>query len=250
MTRPATAPLAWVRQRAADASPGLDWVDLSLDPTRERFSQGPDGFHPVAYTRFLPTAVVEAAKAARDKGEPTLLEGIQLVFAEQEWMIETRALLWAPDSPAPALLRHIVEAHGIDAGLHRADPARLQRLAERLPAWYARRGEAGAALELLRSALDDAPAEHIAPPDRLPDEVFACRSAEWWAARGAGRAQIELQIQGGWMRFQPHQGPQVGLRREDLLIAWTPGQPLHRGLLRLLPVWCCHRVTVAQETPA
>ena len=250
--RPQDAIAAWAAQSAAGELVDLDWVDARVSADLPRFSRTAEGFHHIPYGKYLPPSLLEAAADAQARGEPTLLEGLQLVFARAEWWIEARRLLWAPDSPAPRVLEALVEAHGIGDELHQGDPARLQRLAAELPGWFPRRGEGRAAADLLRRALRDPPRERLlSGPDAdqaLRDEVFACRGAGWWAARGTS-APLSLRIQAGWLRFQPPAGPPVALRAEDALVAWTPGRPLHRGLARLLPVWSCRRVTVLRDAP-
>jgi len=248
VTDPRAARLDWVRAHAADALTDLRWVDRSLAADTSSFTASDAGFHARSVTDTLPVVVQQAARAAHARGEPTLVEGLQLVMAESEWLVESRALLWSADSPVPRLLASLVESVGLDAELHRSDPTRLQRLVARLRPWNARRGESEAAVALLAAALDERPHERLDRPERLRDEVFACRSARWWAARGAANARVTLRISDGWTRFQPPSGTPVHLRAEDILVDWTPGRAIHRGLLRLLPVWCCYRVAVARET--
>jgi hypothetical protein len=241
--------LAFARGRAAGKLTGVDWVDADLDPRRPDWSDSERGFHSRSVVGMLPMAIQESARAAHARGEPTLVEGLQIVLAETDWMVESRSMLWSADSPEPRLLVSLVEHVGLEAALHRHDPTRLQRLVARLKPWLARRGEVVPALKLLQSALEEEPHEAVAGPDRLVDEVLACRSASWWAARGAAEVTPQLRVQSGFVRFQPQEGPQVRLRTEDLLVDWTPGRPIHRGLLRLLPVWCCYRVAVSGDPP-
>jgi len=247
MTDSVPARLEFARQRAAGRLAGVQWIDGDLDPARPDWSQSERGFHSRSVVGMLPLAIQESARAAHSRGEPTLVEGMQLLMAETDWLVESRSMLWSADSPEPRLLVSLVEHLGLDATLHRYDPTRLQRLVARLKPWLARRGEVVPALSLLQSALDEQPAEAVAGPDQLVDEVLACRSASWWAARGAAKVKPELRIESGFVRFQPQQGLRVHLRTEDLLIDWSPGTPIHRGLLRLLPVWCCYRVAVTRE---
>jgi hypothetical protein len=242
------ARLEFARRRAAGRLAGVDWIDGDLDPERPDWSHSERGFHSRSVVGMLPLAIQESARAAHARGEPTLVEGMQLLMAETDWLVESRSMLWSADSPEPRLLVSLVEHLGLDATLHRYDPTRLQRLVARLKPWLARRGEVAPALSLLQSALDEQPAESVAGSDQLVDEVLACRSAAWWAARGADRVTPQLRIESGFLRFQPLVGAQVRLRTEDLLIDWTPGTPIHRGLLRLLPVWCCYRVAVTRES--
>jgi hypothetical protein len=242
------ARLQWARQRAAGQLTELTWVDRRLAQDTEPFTHTDAGFHGQSVTSPIPEVVLAAARAAHRRGEPTLLEGLQLVMGEHEWLVESRAMLWSADSPEPRLLAALVESLGLDASLHRHDPTRLQRLVARLRPWNARRGEARPAIDLLSAALGEHPLERLHATDQLRNEVFACRSARWWAARGAQQADVQLRISGGWTRFQPARGTAVQLRAEDILVDWTPGSPVHRGLLRLLPVWTCYRVAVASET--
>ena len=246
-TRPAR--LQFARQRAGGTLTGVSWIDADLKPDRSDWTVSERGFHSRSVVGMLPTAIQESARAAHAQGLPTLVEGIQLLLADTDWMVESRSMLWSPDSPEPRLLVPILEHFGVEAMLHRNDPTRLQRLAARLKPWLARRGEVVPALSLLRSALDEQPSETVCGPDRLVHEVLACRSSGWWAARNAAQVKQNLRIEDGFVRFQPRESPQIRLRTEDLLVDWTPGMPIHRGLLRLLPVWCCYRVAVTGELP-
>lgn len=243
-----SARLEWARRRAAGELEGVGWVDTRLQVGTPDFTQSEAGFHARSFLSVLPAAMREAVEATRARGEPTLVEGLQLLMADAEWLVESRALLWAADSPEPQLLGPLVESFGLGADLHHHAPDRLQRLVARLRPWNARRGEVDAAVSLLASALDEHTSEQFHRAEPSPDEVFACRSARWWAARGAAHARLNLRIDRGWTLFQPSDGPLVHLRAEDILVDWTPGRPIHRGMLRLLPVWGCYRVAIARET--
>ena len=56
-------------------------------------------------------------------------------MARAAWLVASRGLLWTPHTAVPGLLAGLVEAAGVDAGLHRGDPDRLRRLAALLPGW-------------------------------------------------------------------------------------------------------------------
>ncbi|MBO85739.1 MAG: hypothetical protein CL927_10295 [Deltaproteobacteria bacterium] len=241
------ARLQFARKRAAGRLEGVAWVDADLEPERTDWTVSERGFHSRSVVGLLPTAIQESARAAHARGLPTLVQGVQLLLADTDWMVESRSMLWSPDSPEPRLLVSLLEHYGVEAMLHRNDPMRLQRLAARLKPWLERRGGGGPALGLLQSALDEQPSETVCGPDHLVHEVFACRNTGWWAARGAAQVDQNLRVENGFVRFQPREGLQVRLRTEDLLVDWTPGKSLHRGLLRLLPVWCCYRVAVTGE---
>jgi len=253
----------WSRRAAAGELEGLDWVDTDAPPGGEAFRQREDGegrrrFRHLPYTSFLPAPIREAAEAARRAGRSTAHEALLLVFARSEWHIAARSRLWTPLTPVPRLLASLVEAFGVDPDLHRHDPQVLARLAALLPAWYPLRGTVERALVLLRVADDEERSTKLATlrddgptPDKPPlrDELFACRSAEWWRRRRTDGAQPAYRISEGWLRFQPAEGAGAYvLQQEDVLIEWRPGRAVPRNLMRLLPVWSDFRLAVPRKS--
>ncbi len=255
--------LDWSQAAAAGELEGLAWVDTDDATGRPAFRQREDGegrrrFRHLPYTAFLPGSVRRAARRAQQAGRTTAHEALLLVFAEAEWRIAARRWLWSPLSSAPRLLASLVEAYGIDPDLHRHDPEVLARLVALLPAWYPLRGTVERALVLLRVARsedrgtpmatlrDDGP-RPAEPP--LRDEVFACRSGEWWRRRGSSSVRPEYRIEAGWLRFQPREGDDAYvLQQEDVLIEWRPGREVPRNLMRLLPVWSDFRLAVPRKS--
>ena len=138
------ARLQFARKRAAGRLEGVAWVDADLEPERTDWTVSERGFHSRSVVGLLPTAIQESARAAHARGLPTLVQGVQLLLADTDWMVESRSMLWSPDSPEPRLLVSLLEHYGVEAMLHRNDPMRLQRLAARLKPWLERRGGGGA----------------------------------------------------------------------------------------------------------
>ena len=92
------------------------------------------------YGAYVPRTMRMSAQYAQENGEPTVLEGLLLLFAKMEWLIATRRYYWSPMSPVPQLLVTLVEAMGIDNEIHQNRPDVLARLVARLPTWNPTRG--------------------------------------------------------------------------------------------------------------
>ncbi|CAN0449342.1 unnamed protein product, partial [Ectocarpus fasciculatus] len=162
--------------------------------------------------------------------------------------------------PKPALLAVLVEAFGIGPELHREQPARLMRLAARMPTWYPHRGKISRAIQLLEETVgeelgilavqDDSPETEKAAVPRV-GEVLSCRSADWWRSRREGAADHipasggggeGMRIKDGLLRFQPGEGDGFALAREDVLIGWSADTPFPTVLSRVLPIWVSLRI--------
>lgn len=243
---------------------GLEWADGTVSQRLQPFrvvpsSDGLDRFRHIPYGYFLPTVMTSAAMSAQGRGEPTVLEGYMLVFAWVEWLIASRMMLWSPQSPQPSLLAVMVEAFGVGPELHREDPQRLMRLAARLPTWYPHRGTISRALQILEETLGEdlhVSAVQVNSPqseqDAVPasEEVFSCRSAEWWHRRRVGAAthlpaegsESGMRIEGGLLRFQASDGDGFKLAQDDVLVGWKAGTPFPTVLSRVLPIWVSLRV--------
>lgn len=248
--------LEWCHRTAAGQHADLAWVDGTVEVHRETFGavETPEGvrFQHVPYAGFQPPSMLEAQQQAQARGAPTLQEALLLLFARAEWLVATRERWWTPLTPTPASLAPLVEVYGIERALHRSDAAALARLVALLPSWYPGRGTVAAAERVLvalesgplpevRSLQQDGPA-----PACLVDEVFVCRSVEFWEARWTDGASTSLRIQGGVLLFQA-ETPGVVLRREDVAIAWSPTEPANAALARLLPPWTLFRPFLAAE---
>ncbi len=235
------AVLEWCVHSAGGGTSGLGWVDATVvhsgrpfavvrdDPDRVRFSHVP-------YGAFLPAPMVDAAIEAQAAGEATALEGVLLAFARPEWLVSSRPYVWTAISPIPQLLVPLVESYGPDGDLHRADPAILATAIAHLPTWYPYRGGGERAAVLCESALDETLSVSVSPG--APDEVFSCRGAQWWRARGA--VPGELQIRRGVVQQRITAAPATS---EDVVLKWREQHQFSHELLRLLPVWSTARVS-------
>ncbi len=253
----------WAQASAAGALEGLEWVDASADPDAEPHSTSVDAdgvrrFRHLPYAAFLPGPMAEAMAQAEVDGDISAMEAVQMLFAQPEWLLLTRPLLWSPLSPKPRLLAWLVERWGIEPALHRDDPARLARIVARLPRWEPQRGRLAPALEMTVEAAeepfdadiidDTAGREPTAPALRA--EVFACRSDHWWAQRQQPGAAPEHRIESGVVCHQPAEGPVFELLREDVLMEWTTTLESARRLLRLLPAWASLRLALHAAPPS
>jgi len=241
---------------------GFGWVDRTIFRKDRPFQQveGEDGvsrYRHIPYGFFLPTTLANASIAAQQRGEPTVLEGYLMLFSWVEWLVASKANLWAPNSPTPALLTVLVEAFGIGTEIHRNRPERLSSLAARLPTWYPHRGTPERARQILEETLGlELGVEllhcdtHGAHPEGLSSEVFACRSAEWWARRSdGGRGHLPtsetnspMRIGGGLLRYQQEDDESFGLKHEDVAVSIEQGQDFPTVLLRVLPLWASIRI--------
>lgn len=243
------APLEWALRSGRGEATALDWVDTALLARGRAFTvvgeaEAP-AFRHVPYGAFLPRPMLEAAQEARERGEPTLLEALLLLFARVEWLVTARRWLFTTSSPVPPLLVGLVEAYGIPRELHRAEPAVLATLLPRLPGWYPHRGDPERALALLEPALGEPlPVEVARHVGEEVDEAFACHAASWWRERGDGHGA--LAIRDGVAVLVP-----TGATRSDVPLRWrVPTAPDAPGggarfpgeLLRLLPVWATVRL--------
>ena len=253
-----------LRSPAAGRLRGLGWVDSTISKRDRPFQMVParDGTHRfrhIPYGFFLHTILTDSAIAAQKRGEPTVLEGYLLVFAWMEWLIASRHLIWSPVTPKPDLLTVLVEAFGVGPEIHREEPERLMRLAARLPTWYPNRGTAVRARQLLEETVGEELGVVLvqadggaSPPGAdapLADEVFSCRSAEWWQRRRQGAANhtgdgtsSEMRVTDGLLRFQSPSEAGFTLAREDVLIGWKIDSPFPAVLSRVLPIWVSTRI--------
>ncbi len=285
-----TPELSWAHAAAHGELEGLGWVDLRPDPEladaqlvkAERVGgrggeRGPQvRYRHRSHLRFLPETYARAAIQAHAKGKTTAWDGLALLFSRADWLVRSRAHLWAPHSPAPRLLATLVQTFGIEAQIHLHQPERLARLCALLPSWYPGRGTLDRARQLLAICEEGAvPSEVVAaapPADafawatsvhdrepapaglRLDQEILACRTLSWWEQRGSSATTPFYRITGGLLRFQPADSARFALRAEDVLIGWTPGAPLAHHAVRLLPAWTVFRLTtldrVTAEPPA
>lgn len=248
---------------AAGRMRGLGWADGTIARRHPPFQRvdSPDGverFQHIPYGYFLPPLMVTAAQESQQRGEPTVLESNLLLFAWVEWLIATRGKLWSANSPMPELLAVLVEAFGIEAELHREDPAKLMRLVARLPTWYPHRGSIERALQLLEETLGlTLPITAVSEDSEQPlgqaltveEEVLSCRGADWWqqrrsegAAHVRSAGQSAMRIQDGMLRFQSMEQDVFPLVREDILVSCSPNEPFPTVLTRVLPAWVSLRV--------
>ncbi len=259
--------LAWSQLAAAEKADGLAWADASLDPAGQPLSARQPARNVVIYqagpvTAVIPPSVAHEAWGAQSAGEATAWEGLQLLFARPRWVVASRGLLWSPASAEPRVLASLVEACGVDRGVHQNDRARLRRLSALMPSWRPYRGtveRAGEALEAaglgqqtLGVVKAQAPSDddEATAPSATAGEVFACHSASWWACRRVEESRPALRVQSGLVRFQPRAGAAFAVRKEDVLAEADLSRPLPRDLYRLLPVWTTVRPVSSQSKNA
>jgi hypothetical protein len=262
------APLQWACDAAQGKVQALKWVDSTIVDYHRSFSVrerlGQKAYRHRPYGAFLPRTMRLSAKYAQEQGEPTVLEGLLLLFAKMEWLIATRRYYWSPMSPVPKLLVSLVEAMGIDNEIHRNRPDVLSRLVARLPTWNPSRGTVQGARELLVETVGEPFSLRVAqmPKDKsvpldpdLQDEVFVCRELGWWTRRIHSQtldedekpaANMNLRVSSGLLQYQMPENP-LPLHPEDVLVGWKIREPFPTNLLRLLPAWICIRVVVHSE---
>ena len=267
-TQNTVAPLQWAVDAAQGMAEGLDWVDAEIIPRHRSFTMhvdqenGERTYRHRPYSAYLPKTMMLAARHAQRQGEPTVLEGLLLLFAKMEWLVATRRYYWSPMSPIPRLLASLVEAMGIDNEIHRNRPDVLARLVARLPTWNPSRGTVQGAKELIVETVGDAFPIRVAqmPKDKpipmdpdIQGEVFACHDTDWWEQRtqrtSEGKAQnkpMDLRIGSGFLQFQTAEEP-MPLHHEDVLVGWKISEKFPTNLLRLLPAWISIRVVVLPE---
>jgi hypothetical protein len=253
---PRVPTLEWSHRAAAGELEKLEWVDTRLDPSLTAMSHSmgeakSHRFRHMPYLRQVPPVIAQAAVSAQAQGRVSAWEGLQLLFARVEWTIRGRRYLWSPFSPVPRLLASLVEAYGVEAGIHRFDGDRLARLTALLPVWHPFRGTVSRAREVLAACDMEAELAGAVSSDgdaggaeapNIADEVFACHRLDWWTHRSSPGCRPEYRITGNFLRFQPEAGGGFALRREDVLIHWQPGRPLPREAIRLLPAWMVIRL--------
>ena len=257
-----TAPLKWACQEAKGELTSLDWVDSTIYKSQPSFrvtsNDTGEAFRHRPYGAYLPKSMCDAAIKAQENGEPTVLEGLLLLFARMEWLTSSRRYYWSPMSPVPELLAILVEALGIGNEIHRNDREVLSRLVARLPTWMPARGT----LKSARSLLQDTVGENLNIEARQlgkegdssisPDingEVFACRDVDWWRRRAPvseSGLEMNMRLQSGFLAYQSAEQP-MPLHREDVLVGWKVSEQFPSNLLRLLPAWICLRVVIMNE---
>lgn len=249
--------LEWSSRSAAGELQQLSWVDTTLRSESVELAQvelggGKTAFTSGGYLSRLPGPVLEAAQELQASGRVGGWEVLSLIFSRMEWMVASRRYLWSPSSPVPRLLGTLVQTFGVEANCHQYDPERLARLTALLPSWHPHRGTVARAREVLGTCgMSDQlkkvrtcrPAENKGRGlPRLSDEVFVCHEQKWWDNRHFGEAVPLYRIESGVVRFQPRDGDNFELRREDVLVAWNVGQPIPREAIRLLPAWTVVRL--------
>lgn len=265
-TQKTVAPLQWAVDSAQGQADGLGWVDTEIVPRHRSFtmkdSRAGRQYRHRPYGAYLPKTMMLSARQAQQQGEPTVLEGLLLLFARMEWLVATRRYYWSPMSPVPKLLASLVEAMGIDNEIHRDRPEVLSRLAARLPTWNPSRGTVQGAKDLLVETVGDAFPIRVAqlPKDKpipidpdIQGELFACHDVEWWERRALRNtegeienAPMELRLESGFVQFQSPNEP-MPLHHEDVLVGWKISDKFPTNLLRLLPAWISIRVVILPE---
>ena len=242
---------------------GLDWVDAEIVPDivplQWMLKLKTVNVRHRPYC-ILPKTMMMAVRHAQGS-EPTVLEGLLLLFAKMEWLVATRRY-WSPMSPVPKLLASLVEAMGIDNEIHRNRSDVLARLVARLPTWNPSRGTVQGAKDLIVETVGDPFPIRVAqmPKDKpipidpeIQGEAFACRDVSWWERRvnrsPEGVVQntpMNLRIDSGFLQFQTPETP-MPLHHEDVLVGWKISDKFPTNLLRLLPAWISIRVVILPE---
>lgn len=243
------AQLDWALLSNESKTNDLSWIDGTIKKSHRPFISQNDKYSHRPYGYFLPTAMVDAAIVAQSYQEPTVLEGLLLINAKVEWLIETRKYLWTPMSPVPKLLTVLADAFGIGPELHNNKPDVLSRLAAVLPKWYPHRGGVDRARFLIEKTIGT-PLK-IKTEDKnetklpLIDEAFTCRSVDWWRQRSrAGSQPTQIRIESGIVLFQPDAGESYPALKEDTVVEWCIGDNFPIELTRLLPPWGSVRLIV------
>ncbi len=249
--------LEWSVRSATGELQQLSWVDTTLRSEAIELSQVDQGGGQVAFTSGgylarLPGPILQAAQELQASGRVGGWEVLSLIFSRMEWMVASRRYLWSPSSPVPRLLSTLVHTFGVEATCHANDPERLARLTALLPTWHPHRGTVARAREVLETCgmSDQLEKVRTCRPEEnkgrglplLSDEVFACHDQKWWENRHSGEATPVHRIEDGVVRFQPQDGDNFELRREDVLVTWKVGRPIPREAIRLLPAWTVVRL--------
>lgn len=135
---------AWLHAQAqAGFGRDLSWVGEA--PASGDFVQQGDAasvkLRASRHTRRLPPAVRASLEAHRARGgAPTAHDGLNLVMALAEWFIHTRGAVVDWQTPAPWVLRHFVESHGVGPLVHANHASILRAFSLFLPEWYPQRG--------------------------------------------------------------------------------------------------------------
>ena len=298
---------------------GLTWVDSNIDAEQESFSVrehplsqmqqqnllsdisyqesiqqrhgfqgelqivGQVQFKHRSYERYLPKVMTTSAQAAQMRGEPTVLEGMHLLYARVEWLMKARPYFWSSLSPVKELMAILAESYGISSALHNSDRDVLARVLARMPSYYPRRGKVKEAISLWKETLEkpldieiastDTNGAYPTSPD-LRDEVFICHRSKWWSnrlPRGVSenikeeqkrkRSSLDtsedsqlstpvlfpmnMRIENGLLRFQLDDvHHQVPVVNEDILIKTTVDKEIPSDFFQLLPNWISVRLVL------
>ncbi len=257
------APLKWACESSQGELNKLEWVDSRIYPQQTSFRltkrEGKHTYRHRPYGSYLPKSMHRAAIKAQENGEPTVLEGILLLFARMEWLTSSRRYFWSPMSPVPELLAILVEAFGVGNEIHRNNGEVLSRLTARLPTWMPTRGTVASARSLLSETVGEKLTIETSQVDKegntplqpdIVNEVFACHEVDWWRRRISIRdgepQKLDLRLESGFLGFQSTERP-MPLHREDVLVGWKVSEKFPSNLLRLLPAWICLRVVIIKE---
>jgi len=246
------AALEWAIDAANGDLKDWDWVDGDIDPSLEGFvfQQTPEGkkyrHRPLGY--FLPTIMARLAHQAQKNGDPTVLEGLTYLYAQNEWITAARKYLWSPMSPVSMLLSLLAEVYGVSKEIHRNNPQALSRLIARLPAWHKQSGTALKAQELLVDIVGRELPIRITQSSsekELETEVLVSHEWQWWKLRRNTQSTPRMKISNGFLCFQSSKKEeQYDLVKEDVLITWKEGVGFPKDFLRLLPIWASVRIII------
>ena len=240
-----------------------------------------------SYEKYLPKIMTISAQEAQSRGEPTILEGLQLLYARLEWLIKARPYFWSSLSPIKDLMAILAESYGISPELHNSDRDVLARVLATMPKLYPHRGKSDVAITLWKDTLDkrlDIDVSHVDSEGAYPkkpnilEEVFLCHKESWWGNRLPNGVRdgvkenyksrltqrtkndsveqdipsvsypMNLRIEGGVVRFQlDDEHQQVPLVKEDIMIKTDKDTEIPSAFFQLLPNWVSVRLILGDR---
>ena len=280
---------------------GLSWVNSSIDMDAEPFSVQehgvyenisiPDSSFPLrdmrqvhgfrgelqvmghvqfkhrSYEKYLPKIMTLSAQNAQMRGEPTVLEGMQLLYARVEWLMKSRPYFWSSLSPVKDLMAILAESYGISPALHNSNRDVLARVLSRMPSYYPKRGNVKNALMLWKDTLErslDVEIAHLDTHGAFPsnpditDEVFICHRSEWWIRRlpKGVHQRVKEEYRKKFRSTstttleksaQESDATSISSRKESSMVSYPMGMRIEGGVLRFQLSEEHHQVPLIKE---